>query len=201
MRSDGSGRRLYVAAVLVAFVVAAGLVVRHAVAKDATVPESDVVPAWQLRLRQLIPLYGHRNWVCIVDSAYPAQSREAIETIYVGGDQLEVVRLVLDELAKAKHVRPVIYCDKELRFVSEKDAPGIEAYRQELGRLLGGREAKEMLHEDIIKLLDTAAQTFRVLILKTDLTLPYTSVFINLDCGYWSPEAERRLREAMKKAR
>jgi hypothetical protein len=38
-----------------------------------------------------------------------------------------------------------------------------------------------------------------VLILKTNLRLPYTSVFIELDCGYWSPEAERRLRDKMER--
>jgi hypothetical protein len=36
-----------------------------------------------------------------------------------------------------------------------------------------------------------------VLILKTDLTLPYTSVFIELDCGYWGPEKEQALRAMM----
>lgn len=201
MRNQRAGKTLCAAGALGALVVAVSLVAGRATAQDVLATQSEAVPAWQLHLREVIPLYGHRNWICVVDSAYPAQSREAIETIYVGGDQLDVVRLVLDELAKAKHVRPVVYCDKELRFVPERDAPGIEAYRRELARLLGRREVREMPHEEIIKLLDTAAQTFRVLILKTDLTLPYTSVFINLDCGYWSPEAEKRLREAMKKAR
>jgi hypothetical protein len=37
-------------------------------------------------------------------------------------------------------------------------------------------------------------------VLKTNMTLPYTSVFIELDCGYWSPEAEARLRAAMEAA-
>jgi hypothetical protein len=32
---------------------------------------------------------------------------------------------------------------------------------------------------------------------KTNLTLPYTSVFLQIDCGYWSADAERRLRDAM----
>ncbi|MCX7597594.1 MAG: hypothetical protein N2512_01815, partial [Armatimonadetes bacterium] len=193
--------RQLVGATLLAVSLAAGLSCCHAVAQGTTGTEAEAVPGWLARLREAIPLYGHRNWICVVDSAYPAQSREAIETIYVGGDQLDLVRLVLDELARARHVRPIIYCDKELRFVPERDAAGIEAYRRELAGLLGSREVKELPHEEIIKLLDTAAQTFRVLILKTDLTLPYTSVFINLDCGYWSPEAEKRLREAMKKAR
>lgn len=201
MRNRKADRTLWIVAGLVALVVAVGGLAGRAGAQGAPAPEAEAVPDWQLHLRQLIPLYGHRNWICVVDSAYPAQSAEAIETIYVGGDQLGLVRLVLDELAKAKHVRPVVYCDKELRFVPERDAPGIEAYRRELSRLLGGREVREMPHEEIIKLLDTASQTFRVLILKTDLALPYTSVFINLDCGYWSAEAEKRLREGMKRAR
>jgi len=33
--------------------------------------------------------------------------------------------------------------------------------------------------------------------LKTNMTIPYTSVFFELDCGYWHPGAEERLREAM----
>jgi len=54
-----------------------------------------------------------------------------------------------------------------------------------------------MEHEKIISLLDQAGQTFRVLIVKTNMTLPYTSVFLQLDCGYWSADAEQRLRKAM----
>jgi hypothetical protein len=38
-----------------------------------------------------------------------------------------------------------------------------------------------------------------VLVLKTRLTIPYTSVFIRLECGYWSADAEKRLRAAMAK--
>jgi hypothetical protein len=52
-------------------------------------------------------------------------------------------------------------------------------------------------HEEIISKLDQAGQTFRVLIIKTNLTIPYTSVFLQLDCAYWSAEAEQKLRGAM----
>jgi hypothetical protein len=44
---------------------------------------------------------------------------------------------------------------------------------------------------------DQSARAFRVLIIKTNLTLPYRSVFLQLDCGYWSAEAGQRLRQAM----
>jgi hypothetical protein len=35
-------------------------------------------------------------------------------------------------------------------------------------------------------------------VIKTPSLLPYSSVFINLDCGYWSAEAEERLRRRIK---
>jgi len=42
-----------------------------------------------------------------------------------------------------------------------------------------------------------ASQHFHVLVLKTTLTVPYSSVFIRLDCKYWSDDAEKRLRARM----
>ena len=38
-------------------------------------------PNWEEILKDRLQLYGHRNWLVIADSAYPAQSRQAIETI------------------------------------------------------------------------------------------------------------------------
>ena len=65
-------------------------------------------------------------------------------------------------------------------------------------KLFDGRKPTPVLHEELIARLDKAAATFNVLVLKTTLTLPYTSVFVELECGYWSGDAEKRLREAMK---
>jgi hypothetical protein len=146
-----------------------------------------------------IPLYGHRNWIVIADSAYPAQSGAGIETVVSHADQLDVVQTVLKALGQSKHVRPIVYTDAELKYVSEKDAPGITAYREQLSRVLGDRAVTVIPHEQIISRLDEAGKLFRVLIIKTDLAVPYTSVFLQLDCGYWSADAERRLREAMSR--
>jgi hypothetical protein len=153
--------------------------------------------AWRQKLRESVSLYGHRNWIVVADSAYPAQSRGGIETVVSGADHLAVVQEVLAAVAASKHVRPIVYTDQELSFVREEDAPGISSYRQKLGELLKGREVNVLEHEKIISRLDEAGQTFRVLIIKTDIALPYTSVFLQLDCGYWTAEAEKRLREAM----
>ncbi len=52
------------------------------------------------------------------------------------------------------------------------------------------------LLEELIGKLDEAGKTFHVLLLKTNLCLPYTSVFLQLDCAYWNADAEKRLRAA-----
>lgn len=149
---------------------------------------------WKQVVNERLPYYGHRNWIVIADSAYPAQSRDGIETIVSGADQNEVLRYVLSTLSAAKHVRPDVLTDRELRYVPEADAPGIETYRNGLTSLLQGAKVHSLPHEQIIAKLDAAAQTFRILIIKTNMTLPYTSVFLQLNCAYWSDENEQKLR-------
>jgi len=151
-------------------------------------------------LAQELPRLGHRNWIVVADSAYPSQAREGIKTVYIGGDQFAAVRTALAAADAARHVQPIVYVDAELKHVAEADAPGIEAYRRDLARLLDDREPRTEPHEKIIEKLDRAAETFHVLIFKTDMTLPYTTVFLELDCGYWGPEKEARLRAAIEAA-
>jgi hypothetical protein len=164
----------------------------------ATKAEDTHEPAWEWELKSRLPLFGHRNWIVVADSAYPAQSKPGIETIVAGGDQVDAVRMVLENVRASVHVRANVYVDRELDFVAENDAPGIGDCRQRLLALLKGANVKQLPHDEIIAKLDECAQIFRVLILKTGLALPYTSVFFELDCGYWSAEAEQRLRDAMQ---
>lgn len=152
---------------------------------------------WRGILRERLPLYGHRNWIVIADAAYPAQSSPGIETVATGSGQLGVVEEVLGAIATSAHVRPIVYCDRELEFVAEADAPGADAYRASLAGLTRHADCRTLPHEEIISMLDRAGAAFRILIFKTALAIPYTSVFVNLDCAYWSGEAERRLRAAM----
>lgn len=146
-----------------------------------------------------LPALGHRNWIVIADSAYPLQTAPGIETVVVTESQLESVKQAIAVLARAKHVRPHILLDSELDFVPEKDAPGIGAFRKSLASALKGKQVQRMLHEQIIAKLDEAGKTFKVLLIKTPHIQPYTSVFIQLECGYWSDRAEDAMREAMKR--
>lgn len=160
---------------------------------------SNIAPAdWERQLSDLLPLFGHRNWIVVADSAYPAQSRPGVETIVAGADQIEAVRKVLQAITASRHLRAIVYVDSELGFVEEIDAPGIGDYRKELDAVLYGASVNRIPHEQIIQKLDQSAQFFRVLIIKTDITIPYTSVFFHFDCGYWNAEAEERLRQAMR---
>jgi hypothetical protein len=158
---------------------------------------TSTVAGWKTRLSSLLPLYGHRNWIVVADSAYPLQSKDGIETIVSGEDQLEVVRHVFDAIHSAGHIRANIYADRELAFVPEIDAPGIDDYRKGLHTLLSSARVNYIPHDQVIAKLDQSAQVFRVLIIKTDMTIPYTSVFFELDCGYWNADAEQRLRQAI----
>ena len=154
-------------------------------------------PDWERQPNSLLPLFGHRNWIVVADSAYPAQSRPGIDTIVSGVGQIEAARRVLDAIAASKHVRARIYLDQELEFVAEADAPGVSRYRAQLAGLLKSAKTTTLPHEQIIARLDQAALVFRVLIIKTELSIPYTTIFLELDCGYWGSEAEHRLRQAM----
>ena len=85
-----------------------------------------------------------------------------------------------------------------MKFVAGKNAPGIGAYREALAKILANQPMQTLPHEQIIGKLDEAGKTFKVLLIKTPLTLPYTSVFFQLECGYWDAASEKELRDAMK---
>lgn len=160
--------------------------------------EAKIAMTWEQRLAQELPALGHRNWIVVADSAFPLQVSPGIEVLVSGEDHFAVLEKVLKAVDASRHIRPRIYLDKELTYVTEDLAPGIDAYRQRLDDMLKGREVSPVLHEELIARLDQVARTFRILMIKTNLTLPYTSVFMELDCGYWKPEAEAKMRSSLR---
>ena len=153
--------------------------------------------AWQARVSQSMPLMGHRNWILVVDSAYPLQSSPGVETIDTNANHLDVLRYVLGAINSSIHVRPLIFMDKELPFVPDDDAPGASAYREQIQKILADYTIESLPHERVINQIDETSKEFHVLVLKTTMTIPYSSVFIRLDCKYWSADAEKRMRARM----
>ena len=155
---------------------------------------------WESVITDRLGALGHRNWIVVADSAYPKQVAAGVETLPTGEDHFLVLKTVLDAISCTEHVRPIVHIDAELQYLSEDDAPGIEAFREELAQQLTSQDVQSHSHEEIIGKLDEAGKRFHVLLLKTNLTLPYTTVFLQLDCGYWSDEAEQNLRRSIKTA-
>lgn len=159
--------------------------------------QSGTTSGWQAKVDHALPLLGHRNWILIVDSAYPLQSSAGVETVETNADMLEVVRYVMSAINSSIHVRPDIFMDAELPYVQEEDAPGTSAYRDAIAKLLDGQNIQSELHEKLIANVDEASRLVQVLVLKTRLAVPYSSVFIRLNCKYWASDAEERLRSRM----
>lgn len=159
---------------------------------------------WKPQFDQKLPLLGHRNWIVIADKAFPEQNAAGIEVINTNENLLPVLKYVLQQVKAFGHVKPVIYQDKELQFITESQAKGVTSFRLESEKLIKkGNTSLELqpqtiLHEAVFTKLDEASKLFKIVVLKTNETIPYTSVFLQLDCSYWNAEKEKKLREKMK---
>jgi hypothetical protein len=151
------------------------------------------------RLAHDLPLMGQHNWIIVAEPAFPLLSSPDIDVVATGLSQTDLLTAVLGALSRAPNVRPVFFTASELPFVPELDANGIGAFRAQLATLLKGAELNATVPQDqIMGNIQDISRTYRVLVLKSTTPLPYTSVFIQLDDGYWSADAEKHLRAAMQ---
>ena len=154
---------------------------------------------WRNEFQRVLPLMGHRNWILVVDKAYPWQSGTGITTLYTGQPLVQTLGEVMTALKASTHAMPVVYTDKEMQFMTEEMAKGVDAYREQLKKVLDGQTTQSLLHDEVFPKVAEAAKLFNILVLVTDETIAYSSVFIELDCSYWGPEKEKALREKMRK--
>jgi hypothetical protein len=107
---------------------------------------------------------------------------------------MDILTFVHSEIEKAPHIKAAIYQDRELSYLDEKAAAGIDALREQMQSLFGNRLIP-VSHEELINRLDEVSRKFRVIILKSNLTIPYTSTFFELDCNYWDSAKEDALQK------
>lgn len=150
------------------------------------------------KLEQDLPLLGHRNWILIVDKAYPLQSSPGMSYMNSNEELFKVLKKVLHSLRNVPHIRPIVYVDKELEYMDDSLSIGVESFKLKLRGLLSSCYVKQIPHEEIFSKLDEAARLFNIVVIKTESLIPYTSVFIELDCGYWSEEKQEALQNKMK---
>jgi len=157
-----------------------------------------VVQDWKTILNEQLPLLGHRNWILIVDKAFPLQNGSGIITIDTNEDLLSVLNYTLQQIDNSIHVKPIIYTDTELRFLTKDQIPDIEIYKASLAEIIDFSSSQELFHDSVFVKIDEASGYFKVLVLKTNGTIPYSSVFLQLDCKYWSAENEKQLRDKIR---
>jgi hypothetical protein len=156
---------------------------------------------WKSTVKEQLPLLGHRNWILVVDKAFPAQTGDGMTIINTDADLLDVLKFTLQQIDSSTHVSPIVYCDKELEYITSKQVGNIDAYRTSLRQTIGKVEPQVILHDTVFVKIKEASKLFKTLVLKTNETIPYSSVFLQLDCKYWSGEKEKELRESMTKSR
>ena len=133
----------------------------------------------------------------IADSAYPLQTSSGIEMIYTGEDHFTLLQQVTRHLKTRNHIAGKYYLDAEMQHLEETQAPGIDVLRQAIAHKLRNEFVRHLPHAALMEKLAQAGKDYQVLILKSEGTLPYTSIFIELDCGYWGPDQEQQLRKKM----
>lgn len=75
---------------------------------------------------------------------------------------------------------------------------GLLVSQTSITKALENHQLNTLLHNDVFAKLDVASDLFEVLVLKTESTVPYSSVFLELDCAYWDAEKEQKLRIKMQ---
>jgi len=163
--------------------------------------QQQVSKDWKTQFNQTLPLFGHRNWVVIADKAFPQQTAAGMQVINTNENLLPVLQFVLQQVKASSHVKPIIYRDKELQFITEDQAPGVKKFETDAAKLFGEQEVQTILHDSVFTKLDDASKLFTIVVLKTNETIPYTSVFLQLDCAYWNADKERQLRITMKNSK
>ena len=158
---------------------------------------SPSISDWKTVLQTHLPLYGHRNWIVVSDSAFPAYAEPGIETIVANDDLASALHYVAADISASRHVRATVLLDRELDFVEESDYPGVSALRRRIATTFATDQVSSVPHSEVMKTISEAGAIYRVLFIKTTGTVPYSSVYIRLDCGYMSDDVERKIRNAM----
>lgn len=155
---------------------------------------------WRADLRGHLARVGTRNWIVIAEASFPAHSRRGVVQTTSPEGIPATLDAVLWELETTEHLRPRMFTAREAAYVTNDEAPGIEAFRSELDLAFHGHPRLEIEHRSLLTLLEDAAETFDVLVIRTPTSLPYASVFIELEHGYWDADSEQQMRARMKAA-
>jgi hypothetical protein len=156
---------------------------------------------WQEAVERQVAQLGYRNWIIVTEASFPAHNKPGFRHVTADIDVPEGVDYVLRTLEQTEHVRPRVYLPREQRSVENEFAPGIDEMRKRIKESLHGHEFTELDQQSLITLLESANKSFDILVIRTHTALPYSSVFLELQPGYWDNESEARLRSRIESER
>lgn len=147
------------------------------------------------QIDQALEPLGGQNWIIIAEAAYPAYASSGIETITINAPADFVLAETLDSLESSGKAQARIYVPSEMYVLRESYAPGIKSYRKNLNKLIPGRFHYKLPSQTIQAQVENAKRRFRVLVIKTATTLPYSNIYLSLDSAYWDSNAETALQQ------
>lgn len=153
--------------------------------------------SWKSKVDDEVAQLGARNWIVISEASFPAHSRSNVRQVSVPVEVPEATDYVINALERTEHVRPRVYLTRELHAVENDYAPGIDVMRKRIMQSLHSLETNTLEQQSLLTLLEDADKKYRVLVVRTQTALPYSSVFLELQPGYWDAESEERLRNRM----
>lgn len=141
-------------------------------------------PLWAGMVEKEVDALGIQNWIVVAESSFPVVTRGGVRTFVVDGEIPQIVDFIVNHLEKSETVTPSFNTARELSFVSNDRAPGIDYLREQLNEALHGHRVRQMDNRSLTLLAQSDASKYAILVLKSKTSLPYSSVFIELDSGY-----------------
>ena len=166
---------------------------------DMPVQAVPLIPTWLDNVDQEVHKLGSFNWVIVADPSFPALSRSGVVTVTTPVSTTQALFGVLQSIDAHSHVRPRIHLTREASAVVEDETPGINQFRAERDFVLNKRETITLTNNALNLLITDARKNYRILVIKTTTNLPYTSIFMELESGYWDGESETALRKRLNR--
>ena len=157
-------------------------------------------PLWAGIVEREVDALGIQSWIIVAESSFPVVSGLGVRTLVLDGEIPQIVDCIVNHLAKSETVTPSFNTALELSFVSNDRVPGIDYLREQHNEALHEHQVRQMDNRSLTLLAHSDASKYAIMVLKSKTALPSSSVFIELDSGYWDRESEDRLRQEMKAA-
>ena len=87
---------------------------------------------WAEQVNREVDTLGYGNWIVVAESSFPVHSRRGVRTVVVDAEVPEVLDQVVKQLEYSDSVKPYFTTARELPYVENNIAPGVDTFRGQL---------------------------------------------------------------------